>query len=359
MQGSAWILLFFGNLGFGNPSALSSAKSLPAGSTSTQTPNLPQQRSIMKTTCDQAPSFCPECGSRKIIQDGGSGETVCEGCGLVIDDPTIDTGPEWRAFSPKEKKNRTRVGLPLSFSLPDKGLSTMIGPLGRDALGKRLPRDTMNMMFRLKKWNKRSLGNASENRNLSQAMRELQKSSEKLHVPSIVQERAALIYRKALSRGFVRGRSISSMVLASLYVACRLTQTPRTLEEVARHGSIDKKDIARCYRLLLKEFNLRAPVPKAQLRVPKIASEARLGEETQRMAIEILGEAERLKITLGKAPMGMAAAALYLACVMNGENRTQKVLAAASGVTEVTIRNRYQELKRVLDPDFFVSDLIT
>jgi len=69
------------------------------------------------------------------------------------------------------------------------------------------------------------------------------------------------------------------------------------------------------------------------------------------MAIEILEEAERLKITVGKAPMGMAAAALYLACVMNGENRTQKVLAEASGVTEVTIRNRYMDLKRSLDLD--------
>jgi len=313
----------------------------------------------MKKTYEQASSLCPECGSRKIIQDGGSGETVCEGCGLVIAEPTIDTGPEWRAFNPKEWKNRVRVGLPLSFSFPDTGLSTVIGSLGRDALGKRIPRDTQDKMFRLKRWNKRSMREASDVRNLSQAMGELQKISDKLFIPYIVQERAALIYRKALKRGFIRGRSILSMVLASLYVACRMTQTPRTLEEVARHSHLDKKEIARCYRLLLKELNLCAPVPKAQLRVPKIASEVELGEETQRMAIDILGEAERLKITGGKAPMGMAAAALYLACVMNGENRTQKVLGEASGVTEVTIRNRYKELKRVLDPDFFVSDSLT
>ncbi|GAH26756.1 unnamed protein product, partial [marine sediment metagenome] len=122
-----------------------------------------------------------------------------------------------------------------------------------------------------------------------------------------------------------------------------------TLEEVARHSPLDKKDIARCYRFLLKALNLRTPVPNARLRVPKIASEVDLGEETQRMALEILGEAERLKITGGKAPMGMAAAALYLASVMNGETRTQNMLAEASGVTEVTIRNRYKELKRLLD----------
>ena len=305
----------------------------------------------MKTIYDQAPTHCPECGSREIIQDGGSGETVCEGCGLVIAEPAINTGPEWRAFSLKEKKNRVRVGAPLSLNYHDKGLSTTIGPIGRDALGRSLPKDIRYKMFRLKRWNWRYTRNTSRDRNLSHAMSELHKISEKLHIPSMVQEKAALIYRKALKKGVVRGRSIASMVLASLYVACRMTETPRTLDEVARHSPLDKKEIARCYRFLLRELDLRMPVPRAKFRVAKIASEVELGEETQRMAIEILEIAEKLKITVGKAPMGMAAAALYLACTLNGENRTQKDIAYASGVTEVTIRNRYQELKRLLELD--------
>jgi len=313
----------------------------------------------MKTIYEQIPSFCSECGSRKIIQDGGSGETICKGCGLVISETTINMGPEWRAYSLKEKKKRTRVGPPSSLSFHDKGLSTVIGPIGWDALGRRLSRDTKFKMIRLKKWNKRSMRNASKERNLSQAMVELQRISEKLHIPSIVHESAALIYRKALEKGLVRGRSISSIVLASLYGACRINQTLRNLEEIARHSTLDKKEIARCYRILHKELNLQTPVPKAQLRVSKIASEVKLGQETQHMAINILEEADRLRITSGKAPMGMAAAALYLACAMNGENRTQKVLAAASGVTEVTIRNRYKDLKKFLDPDFFDSNPLT
>ena len=138
------------------------------------------------------------------------------------------------------------------------------------------------------------------------------------------------------------------MVAASLYAACRLTQTLRTLRELAHHSLIDKKGISQCYRLLLRELDLRMPVPKAQLMVPKIASRVGVGEETQRRAVEILREADRLKVTVGKDPMGLAAAALYLACVMNDERRTQKMIAAATGVTEVTIRNRYTELKKVL-----------
>jgi len=225
----------------------------------------------MKTLGETVSHFCSECGGGDLVYDQDSGEIICRKCGLVVEESTIDTGPEWRAFSLKEKKNRPRVGPPSSLSFHDKGLSTMIGPIGRDALGRRIPQETKYKMFRLKKWNRRSMRNAAEDRNLSKAMGELQRISEKLHIPSIVQERAALIYRKTLKRGIIRGRSISSMVAASLYVACRMTQTPRTLDEVERHSSIDKKDIARCYRLLIKELNLRTLVPKAQLRVPKIA----------------------------------------------------------------------------------------
>jgi len=305
----------------------------------------------MKTAYEQVPSVCPECGSRKIIQDDGSGEVICGRCGLVIAEATVNTEPEWRAFTQTEKETRTRVGLPPSFLIHDKGLSTMMGPVYRDVYGRRIPQENRSQLLRLRKLNIRSRIHYSEDKNLVQAMSDLNVLAGKLHIPSIVQERAALIYRKALKKGVVRGRSISSMVAASLYAACRLTQTTRTLEEVERYSSIDKKDIARCYRFLLKELNLRTPVPKAQLRVPKIASGVELSENTQRKAIEILKEAERLRITGGKAPMGMAAAALYLACMMNGETRTQKMIAESAGVTEVTIRNRYMELKRLLDLD--------
>ena len=307
----------------------------------------------MKTLDEPAISVCLECGGSNIIQDLVSGEVVCGGCGLVIAEPTVNTEPEWRAFTKSENETRSRVGLPSSFSIHDKGLSTMIGPVYNDGHGRRIPQENRLQMLRLRKWQIRSRCQSSVDRNLSQAMTELSRLSDRLHTPAPVKEKAAVIYRKALDQGLVRGRSISAIAAASLYAACRMTQTPRTLREITGMGTIDRKEIARCYRILLQGLNLRMPVPSAQLRVPRIAAKADIGENTQRKAIEILGEAERLKITVGKDPMGLAASALYIACVMNGENRTQKTIAEAAGVTEVTIRDRYQELKRFLDLDRF------
>jgi transcription initiation factor TFIIB len=180
-------------------------------------------------------------------------------------------------------------------------------------------------------------------------MAELDRLSDKLHIPSNIKEKSAVIYRKALDQGLVRGRSISAITAASLYAACRMTQTPRTLREISHQSPIDKKDIARCYRLMLRELDIQMPKPDAQLRVPKIAAKVGVGERTQQQAVEILREAAKLKTTAGKDPMGLAAAALYIACVMCDEKRTQKMIADAAGVTEVTIRNRYKGLKEALE----------
>ena len=307
----------------------------------------------MKALGELVSLSCTECGGRDLVWDRDSGEVVCGKCGLVVEESTVDAGPEWRSFTVKELESRTRVGMPPSLTIHDKGLSTMIGPIYKDAYGRRIPQEAKLKMYRLRRWQIRSRIHRSEDRNLAQAMSELDRLTDRLNVPRVVKERAAVTYRKALRNGLVRGRSISSIVAASLYTAFRATLTPRTLEEIAAHSPIDKKEISRCYRILLEKLELRMPVPKAQYRVPKIASKVELGEHTQQKAIEILGEADRLRISAGKDPMGLAAAALYLACVMNGERRIQKDIAEAAGVTEVTIRNRYTELKKELNLDRF------
>src|SRR3990170_2156888 len=203
---------------------------------------------------------CPECGSRTIINDEESGEIICSGCGLVLTESTINKGPEWRAFTQSEKESRSRVGVPVSFSVHDKGLTTMIGRVGRDAFGRKIPLKTKLQMLRLRKWQIRSRVHSSVDRNLAQAMAELDRLTDKLHIPPPIKEKAAVVYRKALDKGLVRGRSISAISAAALYAACRASGTPRTLREIAEASLVDKKDVARCYRLLLRELEVHMPI---------------------------------------------------------------------------------------------------
>jgi len=291
---------------------------------------------------------CPECGSTNLINDPDTGEVICGNCGLVIQESAIDKGPEWRAFTQEEKESRSRVGIPTSFSVHDKGLSTAIDRIDRDALGRKLPLNTRLQMWRLRKWQIRSRVHSSIDRNLAQAMTEIDRLSDKLAIPSAVKERAAIIYRKALDQGLVRGRSIAAIAAASLYAACRLTGTPRNLKEISEASLVSRKDVARCYRLLLRELDLTMPIADPTVYLSKIAEKAGISGHIQASALKILNEAKQKHISAGKDPMGLAAAALYIAAYLAGEKRTQKEIADAAGVTEVTVRNRYKTLKKQL-----------
>ncbi|GBC74125.1 hypothetical protein HRbin05_00158 [archaeon HR05] len=291
---------------------------------------------------------CPRCGKGPLVTDNATGEMFCGNCGYVVSERIEELGPEWRAFSKEEHEDRSRTGIPTSLAMHDMGLATVIGPIDKDASGKPLSTAIRSTIERLRTWDSRSQVHEPLDRNFRQAFSELDRLKDKLAVGESVIEKAAYIYRKALEKGLVRGRSISALVAAALYAACRDTETPRTLKDIANASNIKKKDIARCYRLLIRELDLQMPVVDPIKCVSRIASKAGLSEKTKRTAIEILKRAEEAKISAGKDPMGLAAAALYVACVMHGENKTQKDVAEAAGVTEVTIRNRYKGLKLAL-----------
>jgi len=229
------------------------------------------------------------------------------------------------------------------------GLATIINPQNKDATGKPLTASMKSTIERLRTWDNRSQVHEPVDRNFRQAFSELDRLKTKLALSDAVIEKTAYIYRKALDKGLVRGRSIPGLIAASLYAACRNTETPRTLTDVANGINIKRKDIARCYRLLLRELDLKMPVVNPIKCISRISSIAELSEKTKRKAVEILDQATKIELSAGKDPMGLAAAALYLSCVINGENKTQKDIAVAAGVTEVTIRNRYKGLKEALE----------
>ncbi len=288
---------------------------------------------------------CARCGKGPIITDNSSGEFLCSACGFVVTERTQAAGPEWRAFTSEEHQERARTGMPSSLAMHDMGLATIIGLANKDASGKPLTASMKSAIGRLRTWDSRSQVHEPVDRNFRQAFSELDRLKDKLAIGDAVIEKAAYVYRKAMDKGLVRGRSISALTVASLYVACRGSETPRTLKELSYLSNLKKKDVSRCYRLLIRELDLKMPVLDPTKCVARIASKIGVGEKTKRKALEILERADEARISAGKDPMGMAAAALYLSCVSNGENITQKDVAEAAGVTEVTIRNRYKGVK--------------
>jgi len=301
---------------------------------------------MLKSTIVSGPK-CPSCGDKKMVTDQNTGELFCGKCGFVVTDKISDVGAEWRSFA-NDETNRTRVGAGTSLTMHDMGLSTVIGTQNKDSTGKPLTSAMRSSIERLRTWDSRTQAHSSADRNLRQALNEMDKLKDKLALTDAVVEKAAYIYRKAMEKKLVRGRSIQGLVAACLYASCRNTETPRTLDDIAKGINIRRKDVARCYRLIYRELELKMPVVDPVKGVSRIASIAKLTEKSKRNAIQILEKAKELGIVAGKDPMGIAAAALYLACISTGEAKSQKEISIASGVTEVTIRNRCAGLRKMI-----------
>ncbi|MFW6117214.1 MAG: TFIIB-type zinc ribbon-containing protein, partial [Thermoproteota archaeon] len=182
---------------------------------------------------ESKPQHCPECGSTRLMRDHENAEVVCMECGFVLAAKIADKGPEWRAFTKQQREKRRRVGSPITYTIHDKGLSTMIDRRNRDAYGNRLPSGQKAQIYRLRKWHRRiRVSNATE-RNLAYALSEISKIANNLNLPRNILETASVIYRKAVKNKLIRGRSIQGVTAAAIYLSCRQCKLPRTLEEIA------------------------------------------------------------------------------------------------------------------------------
>ena len=277
--------------------------------------------------------ICPECGSKNVVSDSKHAELYCADCGMVIAENLVDLGPEWRAYDSEQASKRVRTGPGMSYRIHDKGLST--------------PTPKLPAGIQRLKW----VNMDSSEKTLAFALIEIDRMACALKLPNDIKEMTSMLYRKAAKRNLIKGRSIEELVSAMLYIVCRQNGIPRTLKEIAEVSRSPLKKIRRAYIFLLRKFGFKIAPADPSHYIPRFCSALGLSEAIRERAIEILKRGEGTGTAKGWAPIGTAAAAIYIAAVLSGEYRTEKEIAKVVGTTEITIRNRYKELEKGLDLD--------
>jgi len=276
---------------------------------------------------------CPECGSKNVITDSRHAELYCADCGIVIAENIVDLGPEWRSYDEEQASKRIRTGPPMSYRIHDKGLGTPTP--GLPARTRRL----------------RGISIDSSDKTLAFALVEIDRMACALGLPNNIKEATSVLYRKAMKRGLIKGRSIEELVSAMLYITCRQYGVPRTLKEMAAVSRSPLKKIRRAYIFLLRRLEIKlAPADPARY-IPRFCSKLGLSAEIREKAMVILQDDDGTGMAKGWGPIGTAAAAIYIATVLSGEYRTEKEIAKVAGTTEITIRDRYKELVKRLNID--------
>ncbi|MFB6191736.1 MAG: transcription initiation factor IIB family protein [Haloarculaceae archaeon] len=279
------------------------------------------------------------------------GELIDEETGLIVEEDSIDRGPEWRAFTHEDRQKRSRVGAPTTQVMHDKGLTTNIDWKDEDASGRVLSEEKRSRMRRLRTWQERIRTQGSGERNLQFALSEVDRMASSLGVPDSVREVTSVIYRRALDEDLIRGRSIEGVAAAALHAACRREHIPRSLDDLTAVSRVDRREIGRTYRYISRQLGLALDPVDPKEYLPQLASELGVSDAIQREAETVVERTTEQGLHSGKSPSGYAAAAIYAASRIVGPKLTQRSVADAANVTVVTIRNRYQEQMAAIDEE--------
>lgn len=293
---------------------------------------------------------CPECKS-SLIDDVQSGELICSTCGIVVAEQMADYGPETRSTNLEDKMRLARATGQTTYSQHDLGITTEISISTRDFSGKTISSQVANQMYNLRKWQQRVRVSSPRERRLSNVLSRIGETCENVSLSKNVLETASMIYRNLDGKVEVKGKSVTSISAATVYMACKQCNVVRSLEEICR-GVCQPKDVkaktklaARYYRTLVMELGTdTAPVLTMDKYISKIANLTKTDVRVERLALEIAQKTKNNNLADGKAPNGIAAAYLYVASILLGQSVLQRDVSSVAGVTEVTIRNRCKEI---------------
>ena len=280
---------------------------------------------------------CPNCYGTSFLEDKRKGETLCRECGTVVEDNAIDTTAEWT--NSEDEPNKARAGAPISLSRADMGIRTIIGSRADySRLGGKLSR-------KFKKLQKEDIRTATRTeRNLKYAFDDLKRFASVMNLPASAEEESARLYRKALEKNLIRGRTVESVMAGCIYLACKNFGIPKGFREVCELTKVSQKDFGKAFKHVARRLGIRFAPTSAIDYIPRFGAIMKLKPETQTNAVDILKQVEKTRLDNGRGPHGLAAAAIYIAAQKTGQHITQKMIADATDVTEVTIRNRYKEI---------------
>ena len=284
--------------------------------------------------------------SAPMIEDARAGDQICSECGLVVGDrsPTahsglytnvsprvIDVGSEWRTFSSDSgAEDKSRVGAAENTLLGSSDLSTMIGPGSR-------PGDYSAAM----QYNTRRNVSSSD-RTLLNAFRSIGSMADRINLTKTIVDRANNLFKMVHDGKNLKGRANEAVAAAVLYIACRQEGVPRTFKEIVAVSTVSKKEIGRCFKLILKAHDTSVELITTGDFMSRFCGTLSLSRDVQKAATGIAKKAVDLDIVPGRSPISVAAAAIYMASQASDDKRTQREIADIAGVADVTIRQSYK-----------------
>lgn len=257
---------------------------------------------------------CPECSSKEIINEG-DGIKSCQKCNFLF-----DSGPQWTSYNPEN---------PISAHSAVEN-------------NKRISPKTVL------KWQSEIRSGNLSSKSILLASEEIEKISTEIKLDDSIKESALEIFSSSSKAGIVRGRSSDKVATAAIYTACRMANIPRTLDEIADKGNLNRNELSRLHKLIVRKLKLKISFTSLANLLPRFSAKLALNSIVQEDALKIINSVENSDYRQGISPAALLGAALYLSCKSNKIRRSQLEIAKTVGTSEVTLRNRSKEILLLL-----------
>jgi transcription initiation factor TFIIB len=302
--------------------------------------------------------LCSICNNDfKTVSDPELGEIICNICGIVLSEekelplhPRVQEEMTVMNYVNSKSTNRD-LRYNENNILFNIESSTTIGRSNVDAIGKKISKDMENKIDKLRIWERRTRYINPKDRNLKSAFTQLNSIRPKLGLSNAIVEKSFYIYKKASSAGLIQGRITEGILSASIYLACKELEIPKTLKEISDITNVKVKSISKYSRLLIFELGLKPiPIIDPIKCIVKIANNLKLEEKIKHKAIKIMKEVMKEEIHVGKNPLSIAASTIYAVCkTIEEDDKTQIEIANSAGISAAVVRDRYNDIINKVD----------
>jgi len=316
---------------------------------STTPPSISTPTCVYDRVADR--STCDACGHAVRMMPEGFYACANSTCGRLFKD-RLEHSAEWRYYgdSGNSATDPTRCGMPTNPLLEEASFGCSVSMRGASSY-------EMCKIRRYAEWQSMPYKEKAQYTEF-----ELIKSiAMNAGIPKLIIDEAMRVHKRISEQKTFRGLNRDGIIAASIYIACRIHNYPRTAREIATIFHLDSTSATKGCKnatTIINQMEIEVGDEEKTILhttspadfIQRYCSRLSFNEELTKVAQFVCMQVERRKIIPENTPQSVAAGIIYYIVDKCGLSISKTDIRSISDISEVTINKCYKKLDTYMEP---------